>query len=154
MVDLLGLGLLIVGLALIVAELTFPGYYIGVAGTVGTVVGLLQMVWPTFLTSSASGPIAALVAVVAALFSFQFYRKFSSPINVLGGRPGPELVGKTGIVVQLVRPHTVQGRVEIQGKMWGAEGNEPIGPGSHIIVEAVTETHLRVRRAPGEQHHA
>src|ERR671919_507196 len=56
MVDLLGLGLLIVGLALIVAELTFPGYYIGVAGTVGLVVGLLEMVWPTFLTSPACGP--------------------------------------------------------------------------------------------------
>lgn len=147
MVDLLGLGLLIVGLALIVAELTWPGYYIGVAGTVGFAVGLLQMVWPWFLTSGASGPVAALVAVVAAMFSFQFYRKFASPIDRRGGSPGPELVGKSGIVVQLVRPYTTQGRVDIQGKLWGADAVEPIGPGSHIIVEAVRDTHLLVRRS-------
>ena len=151
MVELLGLGLLIVGLALIVAELTFPGYYIGVAGTVGLVVGLLEMVWPTFLTSPASGPIAALVAVVAAMISFQFYRKFSAPINQRGGSPGQELLGKTGIVVRTIRPHTIQGRVEIQGKLWGADGLDPIGPGSHIIVDQVRETHVVVKRAPTEQ---
>src|SRR5688572_6906384 len=109
MVDLLGIGLLVVGLALIVAELTFPGYYVGVAGTVGFVVGLLQMVWPFFLTSAASGPVAGLVAVVAAMFSFQFYRRFASPIDRRGGSPSPDLVGKSGIVVQKIRPHTTQG---------------------------------------------
>ncbi|HEX9815335.1 MAG TPA: NfeD family protein [Candidatus Thermoplasmatota archaeon] len=153
MVDLLGLSLLLVGLALIVAELTFPGYYVGVAGTVGTIVGLLQMVWPWFLTSSYGGPVAALIGVVAAILSFQFYRRFTSPIDRLGGSPGPDLVGKSGIVTQSVRPHTTKGRVEIEGKMWGADAAEPIGPGSHIIVETITETHLIVRRSdvPGSE---
>ena len=146
MVDLLGIGLLIVGLALIVAELTFPGYYIGVAGTIGVVAGLLQMVWPWFLTSAASGPVAGLVAVIAAMASFQFYRRFESPIDIRGGSPGPELVGKTGLVVQPVRPFTVRGRVEIDGKMWGAEANGPIESGAKVVVESVTGSHLLVKR--------
>lgn len=144
MVELIGLGLLLIGLALIVIELTYPGYYIGVAGSVGTIVGLLQMMWPGFLLTPASGLVAALVSVAAALVSFQFYRRFGSPINELGGSPSPELVGKTGVIVQPVRPHTTNGRVEIEGTMWGADAAEPIETGATVIVERIQPTHVFV----------
>jgi membrane protein implicated in regulation of membrane protease activity len=148
MVDLLGIGLLVVGLALIVAELTFPGYYLGVAGTVGIIVGLAQMLWPSFLTSPAVGPVAALVAVIAAMASFQFYRKFRSPIDIRGGSPGPELVGRSGTVVQTVRPHTLAGRVEIDRRLWGAESDDIIETGTAVTVDSIRSTHLFVRRQP------
>jgi membrane protein implicated in regulation of membrane protease activity len=151
MVDMLGVGLLVTGLALLVIELTYPRYFIGVAGAVGVVIGLLQMIIPSFLETPDGGFAAALVALAAALVSWQFYKRFPSPLNTLGGSPSPDLVGKHGLVEQPIGPNSTLGRVRIDGILWGADATEPIEAGAQIEVQAVRGIHLVVKRREGPE---
>lgn len=147
MVDMLGLTIFLVGIALIVLELTQPGYFIGVAGTVGVIAGLVQMAWPGFLLSWWSPPVAAVVALGASLASIQFYKKFAPPARAPETLSSDALVGMAGRVVTRVEPNHHQGKVKVGGIVWSAEAHaEPIDVGADITVIAVDGVHLIVKK--------
>lgn len=146
-VDPLGLGIFLIGIALIVAELAQPGYYIGVAGTVGVIVGLVQMSWPSFLTSWWSPFVVTVVALAATIVSIQFYKRFAPPTRAPETLSSDALVGKTGRVVTAIVPNATSGKVKIGGIVWSADANEEIPVDVDVVVERVEGVHLIVARA-------
>lgn len=62
------------------------------------------------------------------------------------------LVGKTGVVLEVLEPHGTLGRVRIDREEWRADPSEDvvIPSGARVIVEAVEGAHLVVRAA-GDQ---
>lgn len=145
-VDPLGLGIFLIGIALVIAELFQPGYYIGVAGTVGVVVGLLQMAWPDFLTSWWSPFTVTAVAIVATFASIQFYKRFAPPTRVPETLSSDALVGRTGRVVTAIVPNAMTGKVKIGGIVWSADAADAIPPDVDVVVERVEGVHLFVKR--------
>lgn len=145
-VDPLGLGIFLLGIALVVAELAQPGYYIGVAGTVGAVVGLLQMAYPAFLTSWWSPFIVTIVAILATIASIQFYKRFAPPTRVPETLSSDALIGKTGRVVTAIVPNATSGKVKIGGIVWSADANEAIPEDVDVVVTRVEGVHLIVAR--------
>lgn len=143
-VDTLGLILFLIGIALTVAELANPGYFIGVAGTTGIVVGLIQMAWPGFFTSSFSPFVAVGVAVVATWASIEFYRRFAPATKVPETLSSDTLVGKTGRVVTPVQPHSMTGKVKVGGIVWSATADQDIPEGRDVRVARVEGVHLHV----------
>jgi len=135
-----------VGIALVVAELAQPGYYIGVVGTTGIIVGLIQMAFPVFLQSWWSPFIATAVAIAASFASIHFYKRFAPPANAPETLSSDALVGMTGRVVTGVQPNNTKGKVKVGSIVWSAESVEPIPEGSDIIVERVEGVHLVVKR--------
>lgn len=148
MVDPLGVGLLLTGLVLVVVELAYPGRYVGVAGTIGAVMGLVQMAWSGFLTSPSSAYVGGGVAVLSAAVAFLFYERLAPPVTMPTEIPTPELVGLAGVVRIPIRPHAPTGQVEVEGRCYRAEaeGFVPVETavrvvrvrGGHVVVEPTT----------------
>lgn len=149
-VDYLGLVILLIGIALMVAELANPGYFIGVAGTTGIVVGLIQMAWPDFFKSAYSPFVAVGVAVLATWGSIEFYRRFAPATKVPETLSSDALIGRTGRVVTTVRPNELKGKVKIGGIEWSATSTETIPEGADVVVRKVEGVHLEVEPAPKE----
>ncbi|HLE48230.1 MAG TPA: NfeD family protein [Candidatus Thermoplasmatota archaeon] len=147
MVDMLGLSIFLVGIALIVLELTQPGYFIGVLGTTAVIVGLVQMTWADFLLSWWSPFVATVVALAAALASVQFYKKFAPPAKAPETMSSDGLIGKGGRVVTKVETDNTKGKVKLGGIVWSAEAEtEPIDEGEEVTVTRVEGVHLVVKR--------
>ncbi|MBI2077050.1 MAG: NfeD family protein [Euryarchaeota archaeon] len=147
MVDTLGLTIFLIGIALVVLELTQPGYFIGVVGTVGVIVGLIQMGYPGFLLSWWSPPVSAVVALAASLASIQFYKKFAPPARAPETLSSDALVGHAGRVVVRVEPDNMHGKVKVGGIVWSAEAEkDPIDVGADVTVTRVEGVHLIVKK--------
>jgi hypothetical protein len=144
MVDALGLTIFLIGIVLIVLELSIPGWFIGVGGTALIVVGLIQMSFPDFLFSWWS-PFVVVAVVPAAIFvSVQFYKRLAPPDNRPETFSSDRLVGERGKVLVEVMPETTKGKVKIGGIVWSAESDAPIPVGTTVVVLRVEGVHLMV----------
>ena len=139
--DILGLAILLLGIILLVVELTAPGYYAGVAGAPVTMIGAMQMLWPALLRGVWGPLLATALFVVAFAVTLVVYRRRGFPSQ-------QPLLGSTGTVAEEVRPATATGRVDVEGTLWQAEGHEVLEPGTRVVVESVEATHIMVGRAP------
>ncbi len=142
-VDPLGLTIFLIGLGLLVLELANPGYFIGVAGTTGVIVGLVQMAWTDFIYGYAFSPIV--VVIIAALSwwgSIQFYKRFAPPIKPPETLSSDALHGQVGKVVTRVEPDSLKGKVKIGGIVWSATSSTVIEEGTEAIVTKVDGVHL------------
>jgi inner membrane protein len=148
MVDPLGLTIFLIGVALIVIELANPGYYIGVAGTTGVIVGLIQMAWPDLIFNNQWGPfIVTGIAIVSLAVSVEFYRRFAPAVKPPETLSSDALIGRTGRVVEPVEPNTLKGKVKVGGIVWSATSEAPIPAGADVVVAQVEGVHLVVRPA-------
>jgi len=146
MVDPLGLTIFLIGVALLVIELANPGYYVGVAGTTGIIVGLIQMAWPTLIFNNNLGPfIVTGIALVSLVVSLEFYRRFAPAVRPPETLSSDALVGKVGQVVSAVEPNNLRGKVKVGGIVWSATSTVAIPPGEQVMVAAVDGVHLVVR---------
>lgn len=151
MVDPLGLTVFLIGVALLVIELANPGYYVGVAGTTGIIVGLIQMAWPTLIFNNNWGPfIVTAIALVSLLGSIEFYRRFAPAVRPPETLSSDALIGKLGQVVATVEPQTTKGKVKVGGIVWSATASLRIEKGAHVVVAAVDGVHLIVRPSAAE----
>jgi len=152
-VDPLGLTVFLIGVALLVIELAQPGYYVGVAGTTGIIVGLIQMARPDLIFNNNWGPfIVTGIAIVALLISIEFYRRFAPAVKPPETLSSDALIGRNGTVVRAVEPNTLRGKVKVGGIVWSATGDERVEEGSEIVVTRVDGVHLVVQaNAPASQ---
>jgi membrane-bound serine protease (ClpP class) len=144
-VNTIGLGLLLLGAALLVAEAFLPTF--GLAGVGGVVAFLLGSLFlfdtagtgvavARSLVFGVGGSLAAVILVVGALV---VRTRRSQP------RTGSEgMVGEIGVVRErLART----GLVAVRGEYWKAESDEPVDVGERVEVTAVHGLTLTVRRA-------
>lgn len=145
----LGVALLVVGAALLVAEAHVPGGVLGVAGGVALASGAA-------LAIGASGGAVALVlgAILAAMAVTGLWlavatRKGLATRRLRAASGREALSGRTGVVR---RWDNGDGQVFVDGALWRARPSWPddeqdLAAGDTVVVERVTGLTLAVRRA-------
>ena len=140
-----GIGLILLGLALIVAEAFAPSFGIlGIGGTVALVLGAVILVDTDVPGLAISIPLVAGVAVsgVIATFIVAYLARRSFQARVVSG--AEELIGAAGKVTDWDGD---EGHVWLHGESWRAEGAPGLAKGDKIRVTALDGLTLRVERA-------
>ncbi len=140
-----GLVLLLLGVALLVAEAFLPTFgLVGAGGLIAFLLGSLFL-FDTAETGVAvarslvfgvGGTLAVFILVVGALVARSQRRR------ALLGREG--MIGAVGVARERLAPH---GTVVVRGEYWAAESDEAIDAGAPVEVTAVEGLRLKVRRA-------
>ncbi len=123
-----------IGLLLMVVELILPLRLIGAAGAAlftGAVVGLLfpDDYWLAF---SLGFFICALVSGWVLSYLYQLAGDFSNLATAASN-----LIGKYGVVVEAIDPHSKKGKVEIDGDVWTARAHLAISEGSSVALDSI-----------------
>jgi membrane protein implicated in regulation of membrane protease activity len=143
----LALILLIAGILMLVAELTTPGSFMIVPGTVLIVLGGIGMIYPDWLFSWWSPVLAIVILVPMTYFTIKMYQKLAPPAP-------PEtivatsLVGKEGIVEAEVLPNSLKGKVRIEHDTWSATSDKVIPVGKRVKVRSSEGVHVKVEELP------
>lgn len=140
-----GVGLILLGLALIVAEAFAPSFGIlGIGGTVALVLGAVILVDTDVPGLAISIPLVAGVAVsgVIATFIVAWLARRSFQARVVSG--AEEMIGAAGKVTDWDGD---AGHVWLHGESWKAEGVAGLARGDTVRVTALDGLTLRVERA-------
>lgn len=139
-----GLGLLILGIALMTAEAFAPSFgVLGLGGLIAFTVGsiiLMDTRLPAF--QIALPVILALAASSAALLILLFGMVLRARRQTVVSGTAP-LIDAIG-VVELV--HTGQPRIRIGGELWQADCTEPLQPGDRVRVSGIQGLRLSVTK--------
>jgi len=139
-----GVGLIVLGLILIIAEALMPSFGImGLGGIAALSLGAMIMIESDIAVYQVSLPLVAAIAVAFALLLVFTLRTF---FNI---RKRPSISGiQTMIGVEGVSLTDLEqnGMVEVQGEVWNAETDEPITKGEKIRVTGIHGAHLKVSK--------
>lgn len=141
----IGLAFVIIGVLMLIAEASAPGFFIAIPATVLIALGLIGMTVPGFLLSIWSPVLALIVAIPATIATMLFYRTLAPP-SPPTTTVGESLVGKQGIVTAQVVPESIKGKVKIENQIWSATANEVIPEGAIVQVVQSRGVHVVVRQ--------
>ena len=135
------------GIALVLAELIIPSFFIVWFGLGALLVGLLALAFDFSLTAQLATWTLASLAMVALWFTV-FKQSFQK--TRIGTADG-EVIGKIGLLVSAVAPFE-RGKVRFQRPLLGSEewvciADEAIAAGERIRVVAVEGSYLKVTKA-------
>ncbi len=143
-----GLALILLGIALLVAELFLPTFgIVGVGGMIAFVLGSL------LLFDTPESTVAVEPAIVfAAAATLGVFTLIVATLVVRAHRRKPALgregmIGEIGDVRVAIGPGSRSGKVFVHGEYWNAQADEPIEAGARVQVVAVDGMRLKVRRA-------
>ena len=139
----LGWAMLILGVLMILAELSAPGSFILVPATVLIVLGIMGLAAPNILVSVYSPIIALVIAVPMTYVSIKLYQRLAPPAPP-ETTVATSLVGMKGVVVTETRSDTLKGKVRIEHDTWSATSAKPIPAGTQVIVVASEGVHVTV----------
>jgi membrane-bound serine protease (ClpP class) len=146
----LGVVLMIVGAALLVAEAHVPSHgALGSSAALALAVGVAMVMSGAGLPGAAILGAGAAVALATLCFAAIVLRKGLAARRLVV-RSGPRaLVGRVATVRTVPAP---VGQVQLDGalwraRLWGLEGDEPVEEGSAVVVERVDGLTLTVRPA-------
>ena len=139
-----GLIFVILGIVMLVAELGSPGFFIAVPGTVLIVLGIIGLAWEGFITTWWSPLVAILVGAPILIVSMKLYQKLAPPAPP-ETTVGASLIGRQGLVVKLVEPDNIRGKVRIGSEVWSATSSVPIHTGKRVVVVESEGVHVTVR---------
>jgi membrane protein implicated in regulation of membrane protease activity len=135
--------MLILGVLMILAELSSPGSFILVPATVLIVLGIMGLAWPDLLISLYSPIIALVIALPMTYVSIRLYQKLAPPAPP-ETTVAASLVGMKGVVVTETRPDTLKGKARIEHDTWSATSAKPIPAGTQVVVVASEGVHVTV----------
>jgi len=139
----ISLAFVVLGVILLIAELSSPGAFLLVPGTVLIIMGFIGMIAPDILFSLYSPIIALAVLVPLTLVTIKLYQKLAPP-----GPPettvATSLVGKEGAVTKDVVPGNLSGKVKIMNDSWSATADHPIMKGAKVVVVKSEGVHVTV----------
>ena len=139
----LGIILLVIGALLILAELSVPGFFIAVPGTVLVILGIVYI----FIPDIGVVPMVIITlatAVISTLAVMGFYRDLAKP-TLPTTTTVDKLVGKEGVVVAKVMPNSLKGKVKIDNEIWSATADKEIDVGKRVVVIKGEGVHVVVR---------
>lgn len=148
-VSVSGAALLVLGIALMVAEVFTPGFgAFGVGGLIAFALGALflfdtkvpefRVAWPVVATVTAATGTFLLLVMGYAL---GIQRR-----PVVSGRES--LIGQKALVIEW---QGTRGFVHVEGERWQAHAKEPLEPGAEVYVQGIEGLDLRVGPAPPSQ---
>lgn len=147
MVDYLALTFVILGILLLLVEVSSPGFFIAVPATVLIILGLLGLAIPDFFISVWSPVIALVVGIPATLLTIRFYGSLAPP-QPPTTTVATSLIGKTGIVTREVEPNSLRGKVQVDYQTWSATSEAPISEGVKVEVLGSEGVHIIVKPVP------
>lgn len=132
-VDYTGVGLILLGIALIVAEAFAPSFgALGIGGVVSLVMGLVIFVDPEI--AGAYAPSATFIAALAILMSATVFATVAFAVRarrrpVVSGRE--DMLGAPG---EALGGFEREGWVRVRGESWQAVSSAPLAPGQKVRV--------------------
>lgn len=144
--DWAGIGLILLGLALIVAEAFAPSFGIlGIGDTVALVIGAVILVDTDAEAFAISEPLIAAKAVVGAVVTYLivYLTRGSFRARIVSGQE--KLVNAKARVIDW---HDGDGHVWLHGERWKAEEPRDLGPDDQVRVREVTGLVVRVDPLP------
>ena len=139
----LALAFVIIGILMLLAEVSSPGMFLLVPATVLMVLGGIGLVYPDVLLSWWA-PLAAVVIVGPMTYvSIKLYQKLAPPAPP-ETTVATSLVGMTGVVESAVSPNSLKGKVRIDHDTWSATSDKVIPVGSKVVVRASEGVHVKV----------
>lgn len=133
------------GIALVLAELAIPAFYIIWFGCGALLVGLALLLFPEM---SSTAQILLWVLTSSALVALWF-RVFRQNVSrTQSGTADGDVIGETGLVAQGIAPFT-RGRVRFQRPLLGADewmctADTEIAAGERVRVVAIEGSYLKV----------
>ena len=146
----LGVVLLLMGAALVVAEAHVPGGVLGVAGGVALITGGIIVIAALGGGAALAVPIGVGLGAAAGGWALLVTRKAASAQRWRIRSGAEALCGQIGVVRRWNEP---AGQVFVDGALWRArhtwaeDDAEALGEGDSIVVERVNGLTLSVRRA-------
>lgn len=141
------MALLIIGILMVLAEVSAPGFFILVPATVLIILGGVGLIAPDLLLQWYTPILAAVIAIPMTYISIKMYQKLAPPAPP-ETTVATSLVGKVGVVVTTVEPHSLKGKVRIENDDWSASSDHSIPPGTKIRVRSSEGVHVIVEEAP------
>ncbi len=141
-----GLALIVLGVALLIAELFLPTFgIVGIGGLVSFVIGSLLL----FDTPESTVGVDPAI-VFAAAATLGIFTLIVGTLVVRAQRSKPSLgaegmVGQRGVARTPLRPGERSGKVFVHGEYWSADTDELIEAGSRVQVLGVDGIRVRVR---------
>lgn len=137
---------LVLGIALVIAELAVPAFFLIWFGLGGLLVGLALLVLPLGGTAQIALWVAASLAMV--FLWFKVFRR--AEFKTLIGQSDAHVLGEIGLLSQAVAPFE-RGRVRFQKPVLGADewvcrADEAIAAGERVKVVAVEGSFLKVSK--------
>ena len=144
----IGVILIVLGIVMLISEVTIPGFFIAIPGTVLVVLGVIGIYAPSLFYSSWTPILILLIGVPTFIVTIFMYMKFgptSEPVTTVAA----SLVGKEGKVTRAVDPDSLKGKVKIDHQIWSATADHTIPQGTkvrvvksegvHVVVEEIKE---------------
>jgi len=143
----LGLAFLIIGVLMLLAEISSPGAFIIVPATVMIVLGLVGMAAPDILISWWSPIIVVAVLIPTTLFTIKMYQRLAPP-EPPQTTMGTSLIGQIGVVEAPVTSGSLKGKVRIANDTWSATSPKDIPVGKKVVVKSSEGVHVVVEEIP------
>lgn len=149
-VNYAGLGLVLIGLILLVAEVFVPGIGALAFG------GILSLAVGSFLLFDSVDPVMRVsfpsiggMIITAAVLSFILVQLVwkARRAKIVSGKEG--MLHEVGIVQKNIAPHHM-GKVDVQGELWDAESKEEITKGDKVKIVKVDGLTLHVKKMKEE----
>jgi membrane-bound serine protease (ClpP class) len=146
----LGIALLLIGAALVVAEAHAPAAVLGVAGGVALIAGAIIVIAALGGTAALAVPVGVGLGAAAGGWALVVTRKASGSRRVRIQAGAEALCGRVGVVR---RWSESAGHVFLDGALWRARhervgtDEEALHEGDAVVVERVSGLTLSVRRA-------
>jgi len=142
------LAMVLIGLALLMAEMASPGYFLLIPATALIALGLFGLAFPGLFYSWISPVLVIVVLLPISYLTVKFYQRLS-PEEAPQTTVATSLVGRTGVVIKAVEPNNISGRVKIGSDDWSATAEECLEVGANVIVDSSEGVHVHVRRTNG-----
>lgn len=142
-----GLGLMLVGIALLAIEAFNPTVVIGLGGVVAFVLGAIMLVRvesPTYRLSW------SVIAIVAAIFTGFILVVLGAVRRARRGSPRVGAQAMRGLIAEVLDWNENEGHVFTHGERWQARGADTFKPGERVEVANIVDLTLVVRRPSGE----
>lgn len=139
---------ILAGTFLIGLEVSSPGFFLLVPGTVLIIIGMLMLLGIDIFSTNLGILAGVGIALAAAIVTVFAYSRMTPP----GQKPYTvsmdSLIGKEGLLIKAADERSLDGKVSIEGQVWSARAKQGIIPegarikvisskGVHIVVEEV-----------------
>jgi membrane protein implicated in regulation of membrane protease activity len=139
----LSLVFIVIGVLMLLVEISQPGSFLLVPATVLLALGGIGLVFPDLLLTVWSPIIAVIILVPTTLLTIKLYQRLAPPAPP-ETTVATSLIGKEGVVETEVMPGTLKGKVRIANVTWSANSETPIPVGKRVKVVRSEGVHVTV----------
>jgi membrane protein implicated in regulation of membrane protease activity len=139
----LSLVFIVIGVLMLLLEISQPGSFLLVPATVLLALGGIGLVFPDLLLTVGSPIIAVIILVPTTLLTIKIYQRLAPPAPP-ETTVATSLIGKEGVVDVEVVPGTLKGKVRIANVVWSANSTTPISVGKRVRVVRSEGVHVTV----------